>query len=130
VIDQRRTMADVARQLGVVEPPPGNWVRQERIDRGMSEGLSNEDRARITELDWHVMPTRSNCPTTLLGPGAQNARPRPSPAVGWSRRFGHREAASATSRTSSGTPQLGGSDSSKASKWSAASRSRAGTKPQ
>jgi transposase-like protein len=37
VIDQRRTVADVARQLGVVEQTLGNWVRQERIDRGMSE---------------------------------------------------------------------------------------------
>jgi transposase-like protein len=54
VIDQRRTVADVARQLGVVEQTLGNWVRQERIDRGMSEGLSNEDRARITELERQV----------------------------------------------------------------------------
>jgi transposase-like protein len=54
VIDQRRTVADVAHQLGVVEQTLGNWVRQERIDRGMSEGLSNEDRARITELERQV----------------------------------------------------------------------------
>jgi transposase len=44
VIDQRRTIADVARQLGVVEQTLGNWVRQERIDRGMREGLSSEER--------------------------------------------------------------------------------------
>jgi transposase-like protein len=54
VIDQRRTVADVARQLGVVEQTLGNWVRQERIDRGMSEGLSSEDRARISELERQV----------------------------------------------------------------------------
>jgi transposase-like protein len=54
VIDQRRTVADVAHQLGVVEQTLGNWVRQERIDRGMSEGLSSEDRARITELERQV----------------------------------------------------------------------------
>src|ERR1035437_5689783 len=54
VIDQRRTIADVARQLGVVEQTLGNWVRQERIDRGEREGLSSEERARITELERQV----------------------------------------------------------------------------
>ncbi len=34
VIDQHRTIADVARELDVVEQTLGNWVRQERIDRG------------------------------------------------------------------------------------------------
>ncbi len=38
VIDQNRTIADVARELGVVEQTLGNWVRQERIDRGEREG--------------------------------------------------------------------------------------------
>ena len=54
VIDQRRTVADVARQLGVVEQTLGNWVRQERIDGGEKEGLSSEDRARISELERQV----------------------------------------------------------------------------
>src|ERR1019366_4330400 len=54
VIDQRRTVPDVARQLGVVEQTLGNWVRQERIDRGEREGLSSEDRARISELERQV----------------------------------------------------------------------------
>lgn len=54
MIDQRRTVADVARQLGVVEQTLGNWVRQERIDGGEKEGLSSEDRARISELERQV----------------------------------------------------------------------------
>ncbi len=54
VIDQQRTIADVARQLGVVEQTLGNWVRQERIDRGEREGLSSEERARISELERQV----------------------------------------------------------------------------
>src|SRR5271170_4067484 len=54
VIDQRRTIADVARELGVVEQTLGNWVRQERIDRGMREGTSSEDKARIGELERQV----------------------------------------------------------------------------
>ena len=54
VIDQKRTVGDVARELGVVEQTLGNWVRQERIDRGMSDGLSSEAGARITELERQV----------------------------------------------------------------------------
>jgi transposase-like protein len=44
VIDQHRTIADVARELGVVEQTLGNWVRQERIDRGEREGTTTEIR--------------------------------------------------------------------------------------
>lgn len=54
VIDQRRTIADVARELGVVEQTLGNWVRQERIDRGLREGTSSEDKSRIAELERQV----------------------------------------------------------------------------
>ena len=50
VIDQHRTVADVAKELGVVEQTLGNWVRQERIDRGEKEGLSSTDRAEIARL--------------------------------------------------------------------------------
>jgi transposase len=42
VIDQHRTIADVARELGVVEQTLSNWVRQERIDRGEREGTTTE----------------------------------------------------------------------------------------
>ena len=54
VIDQKRSIVDVARELGVVEQTLGNWVRQERIDRGEREGTSSEDRARISELEGQV----------------------------------------------------------------------------
>ena len=54
VIDQKRTVADVARELGVVEQTLGNWVRQERIDRGEREGLSTEEREELTKLKREV----------------------------------------------------------------------------
>ena len=54
VIDQKRTVADVARELGVVEQTLGNWVRQERIDRGEREGLSTEEREELTTLKREV----------------------------------------------------------------------------
>lgn len=50
VLDQRRTVADVARELGVVEQTLGNWVRQERIDRGEREGTSSDLRAENARL--------------------------------------------------------------------------------
>jgi transposase len=50
VIDQHRTIADVSRELGVIEQTLGNWVRQERIDRGDREGLSSTERAEIVQL--------------------------------------------------------------------------------
>src|SRR5271157_5005595 len=54
VIDQHRTVADVARELGVVEQTLGNWVRQERVDRGEREGLSTEEREEMAKLRREV----------------------------------------------------------------------------
>ncbi len=44
VIAQNRTVADVARELGVIEQTLGNLVGQERIDRGEREGTTTEMR--------------------------------------------------------------------------------------
>jgi transposase len=54
VIDQHRTIADVARELGVVEQTLGNWVRQERIDRGEREGTTTEVREENARLRREV----------------------------------------------------------------------------
>jgi len=51
VIDQHRTVVDVAKVLNVVEQTLGNWVRQERVDRGgEKEGTTSTDRAEIAGL--------------------------------------------------------------------------------
>ncbi len=54
VIDQHRTVADVARELGLVEQTLGNWVRQERVDRGEREGLTSEEREEMARLRREV----------------------------------------------------------------------------
>jgi transposase-like protein len=54
VIDQKRTVADVARELGIVEQTLGNWVRQERIDRGEREGTTTEVREENALLKREV----------------------------------------------------------------------------
>ena len=54
VIDQKRTVADVARELGIVEQTLGNWVRQERIDRGEREGTTTEMREENVRLRREV----------------------------------------------------------------------------
>jgi transposase len=54
VIDQHRTVVDVAHELGLVEQTLGNWVRQERIDRGQREGTTTEMREENTRLRREV----------------------------------------------------------------------------
>ncbi len=50
VIDQNRSVVDVARSLGLVDQTLGNWVRQARIDSGEREGLSTDERAELVRL--------------------------------------------------------------------------------
>jgi transposase len=46
-----RPIAEIARELGVYDSTLGNWVRQDRIDRGQAEGLSSDERARLRDLE-------------------------------------------------------------------------------
>jgi transposase-like protein len=50
VLDEERTIVDVARSLGLVEQTLGNWVRQERIDRGDKPGVSTDEHAELVRL--------------------------------------------------------------------------------
>ena len=54
VIDQKRTVADVAKELGVAVQTLGNWVRQERVDRGEREGTTTEVREENAKLKREV----------------------------------------------------------------------------
>jgi len=58
VLDEGRTIADVARSLGVSESNLGNWVRQARIDRGLREGLTTSEKSELVELRREVKQLR------------------------------------------------------------------------
>ena len=46
-----RPIAQIARELGIYDSTLGNWVKQDRIDRGEREGLTSDERARLGELE-------------------------------------------------------------------------------
>ncbi len=46
-----RPIAQIAHELGVYDSTLGNWVRQDRIDRGEREGLTSDERARLRQLE-------------------------------------------------------------------------------
>jgi transposase len=50
VLDEGRSIADVARSVGVIAGTLGNWVGLERIERGERTGLTAEDRSDMAEL--------------------------------------------------------------------------------
>lgn len=50
VIDEKRSIADVARSVGANEGTLGAWVRLERIERGEREGATVDERAELTDL--------------------------------------------------------------------------------
>jgi transposase-like protein len=49
VLDEDNKIVDVAGRLGLGEGTLGNWVRQERIDRGERAGLTTSDKAELAE---------------------------------------------------------------------------------
>jgi len=46
-----RPIAQIANELGIHDSTLGNWVRQDRIDRGEREGLSSDERERLRDLE-------------------------------------------------------------------------------
>ena len=50
VLDESRTIAEVARATGVNPGTLGNWVGQARVERGERDGLTTEERADLAEL--------------------------------------------------------------------------------
>jgi transposase len=58
VLDQKRSVASVARELGVAEQTIYLWLRQERIDRGEREGLTMSEREELDHLRKEVRHLR------------------------------------------------------------------------
>ena len=50
VLDEHRSIADVARSVGVNQGTLGNWVAKVRRERGDREGLSGDERVELAEL--------------------------------------------------------------------------------
>lgn len=50
VLDEGRSIASVARSLGIGATHLGNWVRQARVDRGEREGLTSGERAKLARV--------------------------------------------------------------------------------
>ena len=50
VLDDSRSIAEVARATGVNPGTLGNWVNLERIERGERDGLTVDERAEFAEL--------------------------------------------------------------------------------
>ena len=73
-----RPIAQIAQELGIYDSTLGNWVRQDRIDRGEAEGLTTEEQTRLRRLE--AENTRLRMERDLLSrkcPG-----PAASPPVG------------------------------------------------
>jgi len=58
VRETRKPVAQVARDLGINSGTLGNWVNQDRIERGEKEGLSTDERAELTQLRKDVAELR------------------------------------------------------------------------
>ncbi len=50
VLDERRSIADVGRAVGVNAGTLGNWVNEARVERGEREGLTVDERGELAEL--------------------------------------------------------------------------------
>jgi transposase len=46
-----KPITQIAHDLGIYDSTLGNWVRQDRIDRGEREGLTSQDKARLRHLE-------------------------------------------------------------------------------
>ena len=58
VLDEGRSVASVARSLGVGATNLGNWVRQARVDCGEREGVTTSERAELRRENFRLRQER------------------------------------------------------------------------
>jgi transposase len=58
VLDEERSIADVARSIGVNEGTLGNWVAKARRERSVGVGVNGDVRAELAELRAEVTQLR------------------------------------------------------------------------
>ena len=58
VLDEQRSIADVARSIGVNEGTLGNWVAKARRERTAGVGLNGDERSELAELRAEVTQLR------------------------------------------------------------------------
>jgi transposase len=58
VRETNKSIAVVARDLGINPGTLGNWVDKDRIERGEKEGLTVDERAELTQLRKDIAELR------------------------------------------------------------------------
>ena len=58
VLDQKRSVASVAKELGIAEQTIYLWLRQERVERGERDSLTMSEREELDHLRKEVRHLR------------------------------------------------------------------------
>ena len=58
VLDEKRSIADVARSIGVIEGTLGNWVSKARKERLQGSSLTVDERAELAGLRGEITQLR------------------------------------------------------------------------
>ena len=54
LVRQGRSIADVAKSLGVSDQTLRNWCKQTEVDQGRREGLTSDEKEELTQLRRRV----------------------------------------------------------------------------
>jgi transposase len=69
-----RSVAQIAKELGVSDNSLSNWVKQTEIDSGEREGLSTEEREELSKLRTRCVLRGFHAHSSLIRPWARPRR--------------------------------------------------------